>query len=145
MIDDKNLKKIAARMRMDILQMTKEAGSGHPGPSFSIVEILAYLYFREMNLNPNDPNDPDRDRFVLSKGHAAPALYAALFEKRIISKEDMLSLRKIGQHGSRAPQFENDRCGRDNRFIGIGAIPGCRDGNRRENDEFRHSGIRVGR
>lgn len=96
MIDDKDLKKIAVRMRMGILQMTKEAGSGHPGPSFSIVEILAYLYFREMNLNPNNPNDPDRDRFVLSKGHAAPALYAALFEKGIISREDMLSLRKIG-------------------------------------------------
>ena len=82
-------------MRLDILRMIDRAGSGHPGPSFSIVEILAYLYFIEMRLDPVHPDRPDRDRFVLSKGHAAPALYAALYEKGYFSEEAMLALRKV--------------------------------------------------
>jgi len=91
----KELTDISRRMRIDILRMIDAAGSGHPGPTFSIVEILAFLYFQKMRIDPDNPDKPSRDRFVLSKGHASPALYAALYEKGYFSKEDMLSLRKI--------------------------------------------------
>ncbi len=90
------LRKLAKRIRTDIIRMISSAGSGHPGPAFSIVEIITTLYFREMRYRPDAPNWVDRDRFVLSKGHAAPALYAALYEKGFFSEEDMLQLRKIG-------------------------------------------------
>ncbi len=83
-------------MRRHIIRMTSAAGSGHPGPSFSPVEILAALYFSEMRIDPSQPDWPERDRFVLSKGHAAPVLYAALHEAGFYSEEVMLSLRKIG-------------------------------------------------
>jgi transketolase len=76
-----DLTETARRMRLHIIRMISRAASGHPGGSLSAVEILAYLYFREMRLDPRDPALPDRDRFVLSKGHAAPVLYAALAER----------------------------------------------------------------
>jgi transketolase len=71
----------ARRMRLHIIRMISRAASGHPGGSLSAVEILATLYFREMRIDPRNPALPDRDRFVLSKGHAAPVLYAALAER----------------------------------------------------------------
>jgi transketolase len=86
----------ARRMRKHVIRMTTAAGSGHPAPSFSIIEILAALYFSEMRLDPSQPESPLRDLFVLSKGHAAPALYAALREHDIISEAMMLSLRQLG-------------------------------------------------
>ena len=76
--------------------MLKEAGSGHPGGSLSAADILTVLYFKEMNINPESPRAPERDRFVLSKGHAAPVLYAALAERGFFPREDLLSLRKTG-------------------------------------------------
>jgi transketolase len=76
-----DLTETARRMRIHIIRMISRAASGHPGGSLSAVEILATLYFREMRLDPCDPALPDRDRFVLSKGHAAPVLYAALAER----------------------------------------------------------------
>lgn len=79
--DIQSLKKIANTIRQDIIKMLAESGSGHPGGSLSAVEILTALYFSEMRIDVNNPKDPDRDRFVLSKGHAAPVLYAALSEK----------------------------------------------------------------
>ena len=85
----------ARRMRQHIIRMTSAAGSGHPGPSFSPVEILSALYFSEMSLDASRPHWPERDRFVLSKGHAAPVLYAALYEAGYFPEEVMLSLRKI--------------------------------------------------
>ena len=89
------LAKIAARIRLDILDAVHAAGSGHPGGSLSIADIMTYLYFSEMNVNPQDPKMASRDRFVLSKGHTAPALYAALAEKGFFSRDELLGLRKI--------------------------------------------------
>ncbi|WPX08289.1 transketolase [Anaerocellum danielii] len=89
------LKKIATEIRKSIIIQTAEAGSGHPGGSLSGVEILTYLYFVEMRIDPKNPKDPDRDRFVLSKGHASPLLYAVLAEKGFISKEELKGFRQI--------------------------------------------------
>lgn len=91
-----DISQVAKKMRRDILQMTSSAGSGHPGPSFSILEIIAYLFFSEMRLKVNQPDWEDRDRFVLSKGHAAPALYAALHEKGLYSSAEMMRMRQLG-------------------------------------------------
>ena len=68
------LKKCATEIRMGIIEGVHAAGAGHPGGSLSIADIMAYLYFSEMKVDPKNPKDPDRDRLVLSKGHAAPAL-----------------------------------------------------------------------
>lgn len=76
--------------------MLTESASGHPGGSLSAVEIITTLYFNEMNVDINNPKDPNRDRFVLSKGHAAPVLYAALAEKGFYNKEELMKLRKFG-------------------------------------------------
>ena len=89
------LAKIAARIRLDILDQTHAAGSGHPGGSLSIADVITYLYFCEMNVDPQNPKCPTRDRFVLSKGHTAPALYGALAEKGFFAREELLGLRKI--------------------------------------------------
>lgn len=89
------LKKIATEIRKDIIIQTASAGSGHPGGSLSGVEILTYLYFVEMNIDPKNPKDPNRDRFVLSKGHASPLLYAVLAEKGFINKDDLKGFRQI--------------------------------------------------
>ena len=89
------LAKIAAQVRLDILDEVHAAKSGHPGGSLSIADVLTYLYFEEMNVNPEEPKMPSRDRFVLSKGHCAPALYAVLAEKGFFPREELLKLRKI--------------------------------------------------
>lgn len=89
------LKKTADSIRMSVIRSTYHAGSGHPGGSLSIADLLAYLYFAEMKIDPDAPNRPDRDRLVLSKGHAAPALYGALAERGFLPKEEIDTLRKI--------------------------------------------------
>lgn len=86
----------AQRMRRHILRMIAGAGSGHPGGSLSSVELVAALYFAVMRLDPERPGWPDRDRFVLSKGHAAPVLYAALAERGFFPVEELASLRRFG-------------------------------------------------
>ncbi|CCQ96821.1 putative transketolase N-terminal section [[Clostridium] ultunense Esp] len=91
----KDLEIIAKNMRINIINMLKEAKSGHPGGSLSACEILAALYFKEMKIDPKNPDWVDRDRFVLSKGHAAPVLYAALAEKGYFPKEELMELRKV--------------------------------------------------
>ena len=88
------LKKIACKIRMGVIEGTFNAKSGHPGGSLSIADIMSYLYFAEMNVDVNNPQWEDRDRFVLSKGHCAPALYAALAEKGFFSKDLIKTLRK---------------------------------------------------
>ena len=75
------LRSAANQIRIGVIEGTHAAKSGHPGGSLSIADVMAYLYFAEMNLDPKNPADPNRDRFVLSKGHAAPALYAVLGER----------------------------------------------------------------
>lgn len=91
----KELQKIAYKIRRDAIDAVYSAASGHPGGSLSIAEILAYLYFEEMNIDPKNPKKPDRDRFVLSKGHAAPGLYAALAERGYFPVEELKTLRQI--------------------------------------------------
>lgn len=91
------LKKHANEIRKGIIQGVHAAKAGHPGGSLSSADIMTYLYFEEMkNIDPANPDNPDRDRFVLSKGHAAPVLYATLAEKGFFPKEELLTLRKIG-------------------------------------------------
>lgn len=86
----------ANAIRRHIIAMLGEAGSGHPGGSLSCADIMAALYFREMNVKPEDPHWPDRDRFVMSKGHAAPALYATLALRGFFPEEELKTLRKLG-------------------------------------------------
>lgn len=92
----KDLKEISTKLRIDIIKMLKESKSGHPGGSLSACEILTALYFKEMNVDPANPQWPDRDRFVLSKGHGAPVLYAVLAEKGFFPKDELMKLRKTG-------------------------------------------------
>lgn len=86
----------AQRMRLDIVEMIGQAGSGHPGGSLSAADIVATLYFGVMKHDPADPKMPERDRFVLSKGHAAPVLYSALAEAGYFGREHLATLRKLG-------------------------------------------------
>ncbi len=89
------LKKIANGVRKDIVTQVYSASSGHPGGSLSIADVLTYLYFEKMNVNADDPKWEDRDRFVLSKGHASPALYAVLAAKGFFPKEELVKFRNI--------------------------------------------------
>jgi len=95
-IKDLGLK--AANIRLGALEAVYSASSGHPGGSLSIADILAYLYFNEMNVDPKDPKNPDRDRLVLSKGHTSPGLYAALAEKGFFPKEDLKTFRQADSY-----------------------------------------------
>ena len=97
-MDTLMLQKAALNIRKGIIQSTHAAKSGHPGGALSSAEVLAYLYFQEMNVDPADPKNPDRDRFVLSKGHSAPGLYSALAYRGYFPVEDLLTLRKLGSH-----------------------------------------------
>ena len=92
------LKEIANEIRIGIIESVYSAGCGHPGGSLSIADILTYLYFEEMRVDVNNPRWEGRDRFVLSKGHTAPALYATLAEKGFFPKEDLKTLRKIDSY-----------------------------------------------
>ena len=87
---------IARRIRIGIIDAVYSANSGHPGGSLSIADVLAYLYFEEMNIDPANPKMENRDRFVLSKGHCAPALYATLANRGFFPVEELTTLRKIG-------------------------------------------------
>ncbi len=88
----------ACKARKGIIEGVYNAKSGHPGGSLSIADLLTYLYFEKMNVNASNPEDPDRDRFVLSKGHAAPALYSALAYTGFFPAEDLKTLRHIGSY-----------------------------------------------
>lgn len=103
------LQQIANNVRVGIIKSTTAAGSGHPGGSLSAADILTALYFKELNVDPKRPNDEDRDRFVLSKGHAAPALYSVLAEKGYFPREDLLTLRKIGSDFQGHPDMHRVR------------------------------------
>ena len=92
----KELTIVAAKARKSALTGVYNAASGHPGGSLSIADVLTYLYFEQMNVDPKNPKNPDRDRFVLSKGHCAPALYGVLAERGFFSPDEIASLRKYG-------------------------------------------------
>jgi transketolase len=97
-MDKKALQEMAVQVRQDIIREVYAAASGHPGGSLSATEIMVTLYFNEMNINPKDPKDPGRDKFVLSKGHATPVLYACLAEAGFFPREELLTFRKINSH-----------------------------------------------
>ncbi len=90
------LKKIANEVRKGIVTGVHSAKAGHPGGSLSAADIFAYLYFEEMNIDPKNPKDPDRDRFVLSKGHTAPGYYSAMAQRGYFPVEELLTLRHVG-------------------------------------------------
>ena len=90
------LKKRSAEIKKHVIDSTYSAASGHPGGSLSISDILAILYFYKMNIRPEEPKWEDRDRLVLSKGHAAPALYGVLAERGYFSKNELKRLRRLG-------------------------------------------------
>lgn len=91
-----DIKEIARKIRIDIIEMLSQAKSGHPGGSLSAAEIMAVLYFDVMRIDPANPGWEDRDRFVLSKGHAAPVYYAALANRGYFPREELRQLRKTG-------------------------------------------------
>lgn len=95
-ISKKELQKIACKVRLGIIEGVHAAKSGHPGGSLSSADILTYLYFKQMNIDPKNPKAENRDRLVLSKGHAAPALYSVLAQRGYFDEKELLNLRQIG-------------------------------------------------
>ncbi len=109
---DQELARVANEVRKGVVTGVHAAKAGHPGGSLGAADIVTYLYFEEMDVDPADPKKPGRDRFVLSKGHCAPALYAALAERGFFPKEDLVTLRHIGSHLQGHPNM-NDTPGVD--------------------------------
>ena len=103
----KELELIACKVRMGIIEGVHSAKAGHPGGSLSCADILTYLYFEKMNIDPKNPKKADRDRFVLSKGHAAPALYSVLANRGFFETEKLTTLRKIGSILQGHPDMKN--------------------------------------
>ena len=95
-LKEKQLKLTACKVRKGIIESVFSAKSGHPGGSLSIADVLTYLYFHKMNINPNEPDMENRDRFVLSKGHASPAIYSVLAHRGFFDVETLKTFRKIG-------------------------------------------------
>ena len=101
------LEKTANEIRKSIVTAVHSAKSGHPGGSLSAADIFTYLYFEELNVDPKNPKDENRDRFVLSKGHVAPALYSTLAEKGFFPKEDLTTLRHTGSYLQGHPDMKH--------------------------------------
>ncbi len=101
------LQKIANEVRKGIIASTHSAKAGHPGGSLSAADIFTFLYFEELNVDPKNPGWEDRDRFVLSKGHTAPGLYAALAHKGFFPVEDLITLRKVGSYLQGHPSMKS--------------------------------------
>ena len=97
-MNNKELQITACNVRKGIVEAVHSAKSGHPGGSLSAADMYTYLYFEEMNIDPKNPKDPSRDRFVLSKGHTAPGLYSALANRGYFPVEDLKTLRHLGSH-----------------------------------------------
>ena len=106
-MDNQELKRYALKLRRGILRATHAAASGHPGGSLSATEVFTLLYFEELHVDPKNPKDPKRDRFVLSKGHCAPGLYAALAARGFFPEEDLLTLRHIGSYLQGHPDMKH--------------------------------------
>lgn len=106
-MDVLELKRTANEIRKGIITAVHSAKSGHPGGALSAADVFTYLYFAEMNIDPADPKKQDRDRFVLSKGHTAPGLYATLAQRGYFPKEDLVTLRHMGSYlqGNPALQY----------------------------------------
>ncbi|MBO6112187.1 MAG: transketolase [Lachnospiraceae bacterium] len=106
-MDKKELQKTANTVRKGIITAVHGAKAGHPGGSLSAADIFTYLYFAEMNVDPKNPKDPDRDRFVLSKGHTAPGLYSVLANKGYFPVEDLPTLRHLGSYLQGHPDMKH--------------------------------------
>lgn len=106
-VTEKQLNQIACKVRIGIIEGVHAAKAGHPGGSLSIAEILTYLYFKEMKIDPKDPKNPKRDRLVLSKGHAAPALYSVLAQRGYFSPDELITLRQIGSRLQGHPDMKH--------------------------------------
>ena len=106
-MDKLKLQQAANEVRKGIVTSVHAAKAGHPGGSLSAAELFTYLYFHEMNIDPKNPKDPDRDRFVLSKGHTAPGLYAALANRGYFPVEDLKTLRQIGSYLQGHPDMKH--------------------------------------
>ncbi len=105
------LQKVANQIRRNVVTAVYSAGAGHPGGSLGISDVMAYLYFAKMNVDPKNPKNPDRDRFVMSKGHCAPVLYGALAEKGFFPREDIKGFRSIDSYLEGHPDMKK--------------VPGC--------------------
>ena len=101
------LQKVANEVRKDIVTAVHAAKAGHPGGSLSAADVFTYLYFEEMNIDPKNPKMPNRDRFVLSKGHTAPGLYSVLAERGYFPKEDLKTLRHLGSYLQGHPDMKH--------------------------------------
>ena len=101
------LQKIANEVRKGIVTGVHSAKAGHPGGSLSAADIFTYLYFEEMNIDPKNPTDPDRDRFVLSKGHTAPGYYSAMAQRGYFPVEELLTLRHVGSRLQGHPDMKH--------------------------------------
>lgn len=134
------LRSIATTIRKDIVTMLTESASGHPGGSLSAADILTTLYFNEMNIDPKNEKDPNRDRFVLSKGHAAPVLYSTLARRGFFDVEELKTLRKFGSNLQGHPNM-NDLPGIDmstgSLGQGISAAVGMAIAGQLDNKEYR--------
>lgn len=106
------LVEISKQIRKDVVEMLTESASGHPGGSLSAADIVTTLFFNELNIDPSNPKDENRDRFVLSKGHAVPVLYSALARRGFFAPEELLTLRKTGSRLQGHPNM-NDLPGID--------------------------------
>ena len=106
-MDTLELKKLANEIRIGIIDAVHSAKCGHPGGSLSCADILTYLYYEELNVDPKNPKNPDRDRFVLSKGHAAPILDAALAERGFFPTDELKTLRKLGSRLQGHPGYRD--------------------------------------
>lgn len=106
-MDIAGLKKVAVEVRKGILTSVYSAKAGHPGGSLSATEVFTYLYFQELNIDPEKPKDPERDRFVLSKGHTAPGLYATLANRGYFPVEDLKTLRHTGSYLQGHPDMKH--------------------------------------
>ncbi len=105
-MDNLELKRIANEVRKGIITGVHAAKAGHPGGSLSAAEIFTFLYFEEMNIDPADPKNPDRDRFVLSKGHTAPGLYSVMAQRGYFPVEELTTLRKVGSRLQGHPSIQ---------------------------------------
>ena len=106
-MDKLRLQKTAVSVRKGIIEAVHSAKAGHPGGSLSAADIFTYLYFEEMHIDPKEPKNPDRDRFVLSKGHTAPGLYATLANRGYFPVEDLKTLRKLGSYLQGHPDMKH--------------------------------------
>lgn len=136
----KTLCRLAANVRMDILTEVYSANSGHPGGSLSIADVLSYLYKCVLRVDPKNPDDPDRDRLVLSKGHTAPALYAILAESGFIPKEELKKFRNIESYLQGHPDMKHTPgCDMTSGSLGLGlsAAAGMALGAKHQGKDFK--------